>query len=566
MESAISLKRFSEELELKLSKMEADKLRELIWSFAGEVKPAERRCFLSKISSPYHSVSIDENILDEIEGLLEEIAQSFDEEPDWEEYYNDEESLKIDERILEDFSNLFDRVNFIFDSGKSKLAKQAYERLFEAFELEDDYGRYISPCDLSCIDLKETRARYLRSIYLSSSKALTFIPELYDQIQETRSFFRAERPSLTEILDVSVEPLPGWNQFLEVWIGFLNSKDSRCSQFLLREAILIKDGISGLEALSRSQGLRQPRVFYDIVAYYRKKGEEKKALEAARNALFTLPEGLPVRASIANLMMDPARTLQDEEALSLGAWISFKEKPNTDKLVDLYLQNEGTSSQKIMKDAVEVLRKCLSSDHNKNRGTWCPDSLWETDDIERASHPSEVELLHAYLFAGMQEEALSLTGEEKELGWSCQHATQPLFLSACFFLALPIKAVDECPRNIRRFWENAFSGRRRSSCTETSSDTRMEEMKKVYEVLKERTNLKPHPKAIDWCLKIAEKRIFSIVSNQHRGAYGRAALLTMVCSEFLQLTGKEQEAIDFYAKVKGAFPRHSAFQRELRAL
>jgi hypothetical protein len=66
-----------------------------------------------------------------------------------------------------------------------------------------------------------------------------------------------------------------------------------------------------------------------------------------------------------------------------------------------------------------------------------------------------------------------------------------------------------------------------------------------------------------WCIMAAENRISAIVSNQHRRAYDRAALLTVACTDALKFI-KPIEAVKFFEGIKNKFPRHSAFQAELR--
>jgi len=68
---------------------------------------------------------------------------------------------------------------------------------------------------------------------------------------------------------------------------------------------------------------------------------------------------------------------------------------------------------------------------------------------------------------------------------------------------------------------------------------------------------------LNWCLEIAEKRVTGIVSNLYRNAYERAALLTAACTEVLELVDP-LEASRFFNKIKNKFPRHPAFQAELR--
>jgi hypothetical protein len=70
---------------------------------------------------------------------------------------------------------------------------------------------------------------------------------------------------------------------------------------------------------------------------------------------------------------------------------------------------------------------------------------------------------------------------------------------------------------------------------------------------------------LDWCFKAAEERVCAIVSNNHREAYEEAALLTVAAYETLLAMKKKEEAQHFVNRIRVRFPRHSAFQRELKS-
>ena len=71
--------------------------------------------------------------------------------------------------------------------------------------------------------------------------------------------------------------------------------------------------------------------------------------------------------------------------------------------------------------------------------------------------------------------------------------------------------------------------------------------------------------ALEWCLAIARKRVQAIVGGLHRKSYDKAAVLTAACSEMLRARGDRAGANNFVAEIKAEFPRHSAFQKELRS-
>jgi hypothetical protein len=58
----------------------------------------------------------------------------------------------------------------------------------------------------------------------------------------------------------------------------------------------------------------------------------------------------------------------------------------------------------------------------------------------------------------------------------------------------------------------------------------------------------------------------AIVGGQKRGAYGKAAVLTVAGAETLRLRGDPAAADALVKEIRGRFPRHSAFQRMFRGI
>jgi hypothetical protein len=77
--------------------------------------------------------------------------------------------------------------------------------------------------------------------------------------------------------------------------------------------------------------------------------------------------------------------------------------------------------------------------------------------------------------------------------------------------------------------------------------------------------LKPdqHERFLAWCLKVMHERVNAIVGNQHRGSYGKAAVLTAACAETLRLRGDAAAASVLVSEVRNRFPRHRAFLADL---
>ena len=360
MERRISLKKFNDEIEDRISILDLNSLREIVKSFSNEVKPTEREHFLAKFSSsPLKKEIIDDDILKEIDGLTEMIESRFEEEPDWGNYEYDVEEPGPDADLVEKISLMFDRVNAVFDYGNVQIARKAYEKLFSILELEDDYGRSIDAYNLENVDLKEIRSRYLRSLYLSFYEGAR-IKVLMEKMEKMRSFFPEELPSMQEIIEISNALLQDWTAFLDLWIVVLKKENSKCANAWLREAIFLKEGITGLKELSQSHGLKDPRIFYELVKACKDQNQLQEALDEAENALSVLPDGLPIRASIADQIQELAQKLQNDEAFCQAQWISFQEKPTLKKLIGLFEFNSGKARKLIMEKAVDVLESYIS--------------------------------------------------------------------------------------------------------------------------------------------------------------------------------------------------------------
>lgn len=554
----ISIKKFNDEIENQLSELDLHSLRKIIKSFANEVKPIGRKEFLEKLSfSSSKKLVIDDDILEEIDGVKEVVESRFAEEPDWDDYDYDVEDPGPDEDLVEEISTMFDRVNAVFDYGNIKVARKAYEKLFSILELDDEYGRSMDSYDLENVDLKEIRARYLRSLYLSFSGEER-VKMLMEKMKKMHSFFPQEPPSIQEIIEISSSSLPDWNEFLDLWISILKKENSKCTNAWLREAVFLKEGIFGLKKLSQSHGLNNPRIFYELVQALKDKNQMQEALDEAENAISILPENLPIRASIADQIEELAQKLKNDKAFCNAQWISFQEKPTLKKLIKLF--NNEKECEIMMEKAVAVLENQILE--KSNDSILIGDS-WEKDDIETPSYFEKSLLLHGYFFAKKESASFNLVSKKKELGWSYGSQLQPIFIAICFFQIMPINKLREASKNFQIFWKYYFSSSKKWDIYQDNYNME-EDICSAYEKLKNNEKHRFDSKAIEWCFEISKKRISSIVSNQHRGAYDRAALLTGVCFDVLQSIGKSEEAVKFYSNIKNQFPRHTSFQKELK--
>ena len=127
----------------------------------------------------------------------------------------------------------------------------------------------------------------------------------------------------------------------------------------------------------------------------------------------------------------------------------------------------------------------------------------------------------------------------------------------------------ELPPNLGDLWESGLLYSAGSSIWRDEEERRNPVHQRLCDIYTEKL---PGPPLSDgrqraflsWCMKVARRRVDAIVGRQYRKSYYKAAMLTAVCADVLQLRGCEEKARSFVADIRAAFPRHSRFQRELR--
>ena len=169
----------------------------------------------------------------------------------------------------------------------------------------------------------------------------------------------------------------------------------------------------------------------------------------------------------------------------------------------------------------------------------------------------------AWLLAGELETAHAQAAREKELGWSSGENTQGLVVP--FFLGLLSgRSFAALPSNLAQLWQWGLQAS--AGYVTGAGDPVLQHLPRAYAALPTAGLLSREKQAgvLAWCLDVARQRVDSIVVNQHRDSYGKAAVLTAAVAEALRLRVDAGRAGDVLNDVRERFPRHRSFQAELR--
>jgi hypothetical protein len=572
----LSLKAFWEAVEQRLAACSAEELRAILRAMARKTLPVERRAFLDtlqpEVATAAHVQEVvgQKELLADIADLADELraemegAEAWEERYGWDEdeYYDEEDSLGPYAEFVEPLTALFDRAEAAFEYGDVTLARAAYPKLFEVLAVEDDYGRGVRAEHLQDVDVGEARARYLRAVY--DTEAQTQRPQaLFEEMQLTRSWLPRPRSMLDDVIQISPQPLPDSEQFFPDWVAFLHTQPGSDADAWLREAIRLSQGTQGLAALARAEGTQRPRAYVDWCAALEREGQHQEMLAAAQEALRTLPATLPIRAAVADFLCAAATRVHDVEALRAGRWEAFAAMPTLARLLDVWeADSPDPERTRRMRQAAQHVQDVLA--HPPRQQTL---EAWE-DDIERSAWPDTSVLAHAYLLAEDWEAAYQLAAGEQVLGWSSRSSAQGLVVS-CVLVRLSEKLPGALPPNLAHLWQwglqnsAGFASWRGGDAGETGLLSRLQ---LAYGECLPMKSWRADKQAemLAWCLDVAKQRVSAIVSNQHRGSYDKAAVLLAACAETLRLRGNDREAHALLDDARQRFPRHRAFQAEVK--
>ena len=558
----VSLKSYVETVEEQLNSSTVKELRAILMQIAMEVKIDERQAFLDQLSAavddPVEETTTiySEDLLNDIEDLIQGLQAKLEEEEDWEyEYYDDEDDLGRYEHDVSDVQALFDQTNAAFDTGNLELAKKAYNRLFDIFFLEDDYGRGIRCHHLNSLEMTQVIARYLRSVY--ETAPLQQRPQqLFPEMRRVVHIVSRQKISLSDLIEISTKPLPDKEQFLDGWIAFLREQTEPSADYWLREAVRLSNGTTGLQELALSDGQTYPLALLDWITALIQEDKPHDAIVAIKSAQDTLSADLPIRASIADHLWETAQKIGDA-ALALGArWEAFYAKPQLTRLLDLWeCTPDKTGRMESMQRSAERLKAYLD---RRPRVSFVYDSFG--DDADKPVYITESTLAHAYLLSTDWEAAYNMSVGENVLGWSNSHNPQGLVV-LCFLGLTSARTPNEFPPNVSLLWSAVLE----NSLEFDIDRSILPRLKAVYQETLSTASLGSHQDSLfDWCLNTAQKRVVTIVANQHRKSYDKAATLIVACAEVLSVVGDLSRGESLVNEIRDRFPRHRAFHAELK--
>ncbi|MGM0599837.1 MAG: hypothetical protein ACQETH_08495 [Candidatus Rifleibacteriota bacterium] len=542
------------EILIELAKNKPTVAREF---FLEEFRSAIAAKSLSKPEKIAAQASSTEKILKAIKILFEEIQDrvgliengEYDELEDWDwqeyDYYDDQAPDYLSERQISELVSFLKIAQRYFFNNQSEEAEQIYSGVFKILN-EYNYDHWI---DFSRFGLNicEERARYVRAVY-EASKPKTRLKKIASlMLHETsdyneRQFDNPNFPLLGDVINTKVAQMPDLDSFCEAWKSFLEKKGCQGRPArLLVEVVDKLEGLNGIARIARDWKNMQP----DGYLYWleRLNGLERydEVVKISKEALNVLEPG-EVREKACDLLIDAGLLLNKKKITLEGKREKFFSYPCDKNLLEI--QNEAVV-QKVRDKELETLLFYFKR-------------LRKRDGNLKSLH------LKVLLMAGKVEEAFLLAKDQSFVGWSYGFNAGLMFGAALYIAA-------DCPDNasiLEKLIEN-YAARSSVYSFLLSEDQEVGETTFYNEILKGLKSSKntesSAKKYFKWAVALGKKRVEQIVSNQHRKAYGRAALtLGAMAESFLSQGNKEQANTIIRKYYSEMFKRHNSFKKEVR--
>ncbi len=579
MTKKITLKPYLEQIETYCDGLTRMELITLLMNLAIEVPTDERQTFLDRLESlPLSKMSPDEDttldddeaeaikedILDDIEALKEEIEgriESIEDGTYWEtamyeekhyhhddygwDSYDDENPDYVSEDQYRDLANFFEQAGQFFLEGEIQLAHYVYGRLFQLFEEIDELDFELHE-KAQTIDLRESRARYCRCVYMTSDKKervsnMESAVALYGTINsETLQLSKEKYPMLQDILDSGTEDLEDWENFLEGWQKMLEGRQSKRAATLLLEVTALRQGIKGVAMLARKWGENEPRGFIYYIQLLIKDHEDwKSASRICIEALDIFPNN-SFREQAAEYLTLCGEKLFDPTLVLKGQREKLISSNSITNLLDFL---DEATRQDVRESELEALRGIIKKPEDSRFG-------WEKFYTK------------FLLISGDLTTAFDRVKEAKAVGWSSGDAGL-VFSSVLYHIILDKADKSTALQNLLKQYADGYGGSYSFSQSHKKTPTIYDE---ILTGLAHEKVAEAESKAMwDWANDIGTARIHHIVSNQNRNAYERAAAVLGALSECYILLDRKKEA---QALVSGLYAdkyrRFSAFRREVK--
>lgn len=407
-------------------------------------------------------------------------------------------------------------------------------------------------------DLQRVALCAIYCSYISTDKS--------NRAKEIYSYFskrQFEKVHIEDALKIGKDDLCDIDQFWDDWIELLKTKDGDLQARLLKEAILYFKDISTLEKVASSVVDKHPSLYLDVVNQYLENNDLEKAENATKHAMDEMNVDYRIRSKIALIGAKVSSDLNHNEQMMNFCYEAYRSDSNLHNLLRLF------STKELYENYHLAIRKFEPEidDHYYSNGY--PDYYMETKkNIISANSLRDLKTYFTY-YKDILDQCINPKGS---LGWSSSYIGYGLrfLLVWCYDDSKPTKALlsllsyldfsDEIGETVILPHEEEYY--KNSNKYHISLYWYYLLEWKKYNTL----SIEDKKYIISSLENIIHKRVHSIVGGQFRNHYYEVAALLNVFGDIKEQIGISNAKQKLYYMYKGEFPRHRAFQSEMKQL
>lgn len=476
---------------------------------------------------------------------------------DWiTEYYDTQE---IGDKIIDMIAFAQDCVN----DKRYLEARNIYEWLWQmCVTTVNEYEEFGDPVDLEILrenNLIDVDMKHLALLTLYTDYQALLPEERANDMYLYFSFSAFSKLHIEDIFHVGRENLKDTDQFWIDWINLLKGKNGDVEARLLKEAILYTRGVNGLYEIAKENASIHPSLYLSVMDEYEKKHAYEKVEEIGENALNDIDVNLKIRSTIALKAAFASSCLNHYDKMIYFCWEGYC----SDSTIRNYLRLFGTKEMAERyglrgKEVLNIREK--SNFQNSYRNL---ELSWNV--------MSDYEYYSLIFYAGNFKKIKNMSRNPKgSLGWSGSfiHIGIRLILLYLYDGDYPSKAAAKIAEYVgfsdTKNLEDQmnFEMEIQKECREH----KISEFWNYFQRWKKYFKIKEIEKKdyLSWAEQIVHKRAEAIVSGQHRNQYEEVAYLLAIVCEIKENMGYQNVKETVYGQYRKKFPRHSAFQREMK--
>ena len=555
----MNLPQFLKLIDDTTSKMTKEELAESIHHIARTLPEERREWLLSMLSADYiEKTESKEPVSDDLYNDLAKIISGeyrLDSEynEEWDDWYASDEPdflFEDNDDLLSVIEDAYAELHRLVDSAEYEQARRLGHILLDLeVQADGDYPDYENDTlnieDLEMYDLVDFS---VKSVLLDIACAVYFTTSGQERAAALyrvgTHFDHFADWTLEELMQHSPEELPGFDAFLKDWILYLQTKEEPATDDYLDEALEMQaDPVIALETARQSVELH-PELYLKVLSM---QGNDMAQLETGLEALGSIGPNYTVRSEIALQTAETALRLGNDECAAYCRTEAFRSNSTAVNYIRALVNHPDY--EKCLKE----LQSIKSDYHEQNFNNFLKYNRLKESTVRFSRFLSgEFQNAYADVF-------------ENHSSYDSGICLQGAALIALFLY--PDSTIHEGCKEMLRILETGLPFRAEEyvkglGISEISDNTGM--LWDCLQKCRSHTPLPDREGALDILQKHCAEYTANVMKYNLRNDYAKCAAYAAVIGEIMESEGRISSKNSYLLNWKQAYPRRTAYHRELR--